>query len=127
VKVILRYINSSSLNSDLPNLIAKVVAEAAYKGDEVAIDIYKTSSEFLGRGLAILIEILNPEIIILGSIYGRAKSLIEPYMRKMITAEAIGDSYKACHIVPPGLSENIGDMAALALARESILNSVAQL
>jgi len=108
-----------SLN-DLPNLTAKIVAEAAFKGDKVAIDIYKTSSEFLGRGLAILIDILNPELIILGSIYGRAKSLIEPHMRRVLEEESIKESYKASRIVPPGLSENIGDMAALALAKESM-------
>ena len=105
---------------DLPNLTAKTVAEAAYKGDEVAIDIYKTCAEFLGRGLAVLIDVINPELIILGSIYGRAKSLIEPHMRKTLEEEAISTSYKNCRIVSPGLSENIGDMAALALARESM-------
>jgi glucokinase len=108
---------------DLPNLTAKIVAEAAYKGDKVAIDIYKTSSEFLGKGLAILIDILNPELIILGSIYGRAKSLIEAHIKKVLEEEAITESYKACRIVAPGLLENIGDMAALALAKESISQS----
>lgn len=108
----------NSMN-DLPNLSAKLVAEAAYIGDAVAIDIYKTCAEYLGRGLSLLIDILNPEVIILGSIYGRAKSLIEPYMRAMIEKEAISYSYKNCKIVPAGLSENIGDMAALTLAIES--------
>jgi len=105
---------------DLPNLTAKTIADAAYKGDEVAIDIYKTCAEFLGRGLAVLIDIINPELIILGSIYGRARSLIEPHMRRTLSEEAISDAYKNCQIVSPGLSENIGDMAALALARESM-------
>ena len=105
---------------NLPALTAKIVAEAAYKGDEVALDIYKTCAEYLGKGLAILIDIINPQLIILGSIYGRAQSLIEPYMRKTLQEEAISESYKDCVIVPPGLSENIGDIAALALARESM-------
>ncbi len=109
----------SSFN-DLINITAKTVADAAFKGDEVAIDVYKTCAEYLGKGLAILIDIINPEIIILGSIYGRAKSLIEPYMKKILEEEAISKSYKDCVIVSPGLSENIGDMAALALAKESI-------
>ncbi len=108
----------NSLN-DLPNLTAKIVAEAAYEGDDIAIDIYKTCAEYLGRGLSLLIDILNPEVIILGSIYGRAKSLIEPFMREMLEKEAIDYSYKHCKIVPAGLSENIGDMAALTLAIES--------
>lgn len=104
---------------DLPNLNAKIVAEAAYQGDETAIDIYKTCAEYLGRGLSLLIDILNPEIIIIGSIYGRARTLIEPYMKQVIEREAILDSQKACKIVPAGLSENIGDMAALTLAELS--------
>jgi glucokinase len=105
--------------NDLPSLTAKIVAQAAYEGDQVAIDVYKTCAEYLGRGLSLLIDILNPEVIILGSIYGRAKSLIEPYMREMIKKEAIDYSYKHCKIVPAGLFENIGDMAALTLAKES--------
>lgn len=107
-----------SLN-DLPNLTAKIVAEAAYEGDEVALDIYKMCAEYLGRGLSLLVDILNPEVIILGSIYGRAKSLIEPYMREMMEKEAITDSYRNCKIVSAALSESIGDMAALTLAKES--------
>ncbi len=66
-----------------------------------------------------MIDILNPEVIILGSIYGRAKSLIEPYMREMLEKEAITVSYMNCKIVPAALSESIGDMAALTLAKES--------
>jgi glucokinase len=106
---------------ELTTITAKTVAEAAYKKDAVAIDVYKTCATFLGKGLAILIDIINPEIIILGSIYGRAKSLIEPYMRKTLEEETISDAYRDCVIVSPGLSENIGDMAALALAKESII------
>jgi len=108
----------SSLD-DLPTLTAKVVADAAFKGDPVAIDVYKTCAQYLGRGLSILIDLLNPELIILGSIYGRATELIAPYMYEMIEQEAIPQSQKACQIVPPGLSENIGDVAALCLAEMS--------
>lgn len=101
---------------DLPKLTARVVAEAAHKGDEVALDIYRTCGHYLGVGLSLLIDILNPEVIILGSIYGRAKDLLEPYMLQVISNEAIDESRRACRIVPAHLSENIGDIAALTLA-----------
>ena len=97
-------------------LTAKSVAEAAYRGDATAIDIYKTCGLYLGKGLSLLIDILNPEMIILGSIYGRAQPLIGPYMREVIEREAIPAAHQACSIVPAALSENIGDIAALALA-----------
>jgi glucokinase len=101
---------------DLPRLTAKIVAEAAFEGDPVAIEIYQTCASFLGRGLSLLIDILNPEMIIIGSIYGRAKELLEASMKKVIEREAIADSRKACRIVPAGLGEQLGDMAALSMA-----------
>ena len=102
--------------AELPLLTAKKVAEAAYKNDPLALAIYRESAFYLGRGLSLLIDILNPELIILGSIYGRAQSIIEPAMMEVIKAEAIPDSGRACKIVPAGLGESIGDMAALSLA-----------
>ena len=101
---------------DLPRLTAKIVAEAAYKGDTLANEIFKTCGFYLGRGLALLIDILNPQIIILGSIFGRAEDLLTTYMNDVIIREAIFDSQKDCKIVPAGLKENIGDLAALCLA-----------
>ncbi|MDB5277869.1 MAG: hypothetical protein JWR61_2824 [Ferruginibacter sp.] len=102
--------------ADLVNITAKSVAEAAMAGDPVAIEVYTICAKQLGRGLALLIDILNPELIILGSIYGRSKSLLEPVMMEVIQGEAIRDSVKVCKIVPAGLAENIGNMAALSLA-----------
>jgi glucokinase len=101
---------------ELPLINAKMVADAAYKGDEAAVDVYKTCGRHLGKGLSLLIDILNPEVIILGGIYARSQSLIEPYMREAIEKEALPGSYQACRILPAGLGESIGDMAALALA-----------
>ena len=101
---------------DLVNITAKSIADAAFEGDETAIEVYKISAAYLGKALALLIDILNPELIILGSIYGRSKSLIEQIMMETIRKEAIKDSVEACRIVPAALSENIGDLAALSLA-----------
>jgi glucokinase len=101
---------------DLLNITAKSVAEAAYTGDIVAADVYKTSARYLGKGISLLIDILNPEIVIIGGIYVRTQSLIEPYMKDVIEKETLPGAYKVCKIVPSLLTENIGDIAALALA-----------
>ncbi len=102
--------------NELQKITAKSVAEAAFEGDETAIDIYNICAEYLGKGLALLIDILNPEIIIMGSIYGRAQPLLETTMMKTIEKEAFIGSRNACRILPAGLSEAIGDIAALSLA-----------
>lgn len=46
------------------------------KGFEFAPEIYKISGRYLGTGLSILIDILNPEIIIKGSIFLRSRDLL---------------------------------------------------
>ncbi|KAA2242745.1 ROK family protein [Chitinophaga agrisoli] len=100
----------------LCGITAKTVAAAAFAGDEVAIDIYNTCAAYLGKGLSLLIDILNPERIVLGSIYGRAKPLLDPAMTKVIAEEALAGSRSVCEIVPAALGESIGDIAALTLA-----------
>lgn len=103
----------------LSEVTAKSIADAAYTGDETAIEVYKTMSRYLGRGLSLIIDILNPQVIILGSIFGRSRELIEEYMWKAISEEAIALSVSKCRIVPADLGEKIGDMAALILAIEA--------
>ena len=101
---------------ELPSLTAKLVAEAATNGDATAVDIFNTCGIYLGRGLALIIDLLNPELIILGSIFGRARHLLEDAMHNALQQEAITASYKACKIIAAALGESIGDMAALSLA-----------
>ncbi len=101
---------------DLGGVTAKTIADAAALEDATAMQVYTLCAQYLGKGLALLIDILNPELIVLGSIFGRTKTLLEPEMIKVIKAEAFKDSYEACRIVPAGLQEQIGDIAALSLA-----------
>jgi len=106
--------------NELDNLTAKVVAEAAEAGDILAKEIFSECACYLGKALSILIDILNPEIIVLGSIYCRAQNLIEPVMREVIEKETIVHSRKVCEIVPAGLGESIGDYAALSVALNTL-------
>ncbi|WP_164850013.1 ROK family protein [Mucilaginibacter limnophilus] len=69
-------------NSYKTFITAKCVAEAAFKGEEAAIEVYRITAQFLGHALAIFIDMLNPELIILGSIYDRTRELIQPVMMR---------------------------------------------
>jgi glucokinase len=102
--------------ADINSISAKSVAEAAYREDKLAVEIFRLCGHYLGTALSVLIDILNPEIIVLGSIYGRSKELIEPAMRLTIEREALSHSQEVCNIVPAGLGESIGDYAALSVA-----------
>ncbi len=94
------------------------MAECARKNDESAKEVFKICGEYLGRGLAVLVDIFNPEKIIIGSIYERCRDLLEEHMLKTLTQEALPHSLEKCTITIPRLGESIGDMAAIAVAME---------
>ncbi|MBQ8229053.1 MAG: ROK family protein [Clostridia bacterium] len=100
------------------DISAKSIAEAADKGDETAIEVYKICGEYLGRGLSIVIDILNPEVIVLGSIFARSHHLLWNHTKEIIEKEALPLSAKCCRILPAELGESIGDYAAIATALE---------
>ena len=100
-----------------PNdVTAKTIADAADKGDETAIKVYEVCGEYLGKGLSVLIDILNPERIVIGSIFARSEDLLRESMEKVINAETLGISAQCCKVVPALLGEKIGDYAAIATA-----------
>ena len=95
---------------------AKSIAEAAVSGDPTAREVYRLSGEYLGRGLSLLIDILNPEVIVIGSIFARSRDLLWDAAQKAIRKDALPFAARACRIVPAALGERIGDYAALATA-----------
>lgn len=100
---------------DLPHITAKTVAEAANNGDSLAREVFAVSGRYLGRTLALLIDTLNPERIILGSIYGRCMNLLHSTMSEEINKEAISYSRDVCEILPCGLGEAINDYEAISI------------
>ncbi len=101
----------------LPLITTETVAICANEGDPLALEIFETVGRRLGQGLALLIDILNPERIVLGSIYLRQRHLLEAPMQAVLKAETLSYAREVCDIVPAGLGELVGDYAALAVAR----------
>ena len=102
--------------NSIENVDAKIVAIAASKGDAVANEIIKISAEYLGKALAILIDTLNPQCIVIGSIYARNVNLFKPHIDRMLKLEAIPAAVEVCEIKPALLGDKIGDYAALCVA-----------
>ena len=101
---------------DLECISAFDVAQWARKGEIEAIAIYQKSGRYLGRGISILIDLLNPEKIIIGSIFSRDRKLLYSAAIEVIQKESLSYSVEACEIIPAGLGDEIGDIACLAVA-----------
>jgi glucokinase len=101
---------------NIDKITAKDVAEAAFSGDKTAIKILEISGEYLGKGLSVLIDILNPQKIVIGSIYVRCRQFIEPACLEIVKKEALDPARAVCSIVPATLGEQVGDYASLSVA-----------
>jgi glucokinase len=95
---------------------AEHVALAGAAGDELALAILNESGDHLGRGLAILLDLLNLEVVVIGSVFSRCEGLLRPAMEDALKRDAMPATIAACRILPAALGEAIGDYAALAMA-----------
>lgn len=102
--------------TQLDQITAKKIAECAGEGQEDAIKVFDTCGKMLGQGMSILIDLLNPEKIVIGSIFQRSGHLLRGAMEQVIAEECLAAARNACQVVPALLEENIGDYAALAVA-----------
>lgn len=102
--------------AELDSITAKKIAECANEGNEDALEVYRACGERLGQVLSILIDLLNPERIVIGSIYQRSEALLCDEMQKVIERETLPQSRWVCRVVPAQLKENLGDFAAVAIA-----------
>jgi len=117
-----KYQGESSLLLEYPHdnqVTAKDVGLAAAKGDALARRIVMQCGEKLGAALAILVDVLNPERIVIGGLAMRLGDLLLEPARGMLAQEALPPSVAVCQIVPAALGESIGDVAALCIAMDA--------
>jgi glucokinase len=100
-------------------ITARDVGMAAEKGDALACRIVTQCGEKLGMALAILVDILNPERIVIGGLAMRLGDLLLEPARSTLAEEALHPSVAVCQVVPAALGESIGDVAALCIAMDA--------
>ncbi|MFH0991677.1 MAG: ROK family protein [bacterium] len=92
------------------------VYTAYQSGREEARKVFEQAAFYIGRGFAILVDILNPQRIILGGIGMRIGDAILPIARQVMFEETLSEAANSCEIIPSQLGEMIGDIASLCAA-----------
>lgn len=99
---------------------AQELFERAEAKEEQALSLVEKTAQKLGMGLSILIDVLNPQKIVIGSIFLRQENQLRPCMEEIIRQEALSYSAGVCEIVPAGLGESLGDYAAYSVAMNAL-------
>jgi glucokinase len=93
----------------------------AEHGEEKACKVIEKSAFMLGRFLALLIDIINPDRIVIGSIFARSEALFRSSIEEIIRKESLPQTALACSVHPSALGELLGDIAALSVAANGVL------
>ena len=91
------------------------VLQAARDGDALAIALVEETAYYMGWGIANLVNILNPQIVLLGTIAVAAGDLLLDPIRRTVAEMAMQRPLEAVRIMPAELGDAIGDLAAISL------------
>jgi len=109
-------------NNDPSNLTAEMVAEAAKKGDAVAWNVFHRAAEYLGIGISALINLFNPEAIVIGGGVTQAGDILFDTVRNTIKARALNKISKEAEILPATFGLKAAVMGAVSLITQKVLN-----
>jgi glucokinase len=107
------------VDGDLSRITAETVYEGIVAGDAYARDVMRDTAKFLGSGVANLINILNPEMIVIsGGVTRAGDYLLEP-LRNEVKRRAFRNAFEACRIVTSELGSMAGVIGAAYVFRSA--------
>ncbi len=102
----------------IERITAETAAEAARLGDPVAIRLWEDTGRYLGHGVSNVINLLNPQRVILGGGVTKAGELLFGPVRRYAARWTMPELFQAVEIVPAALGDDVGICGAIALAME---------
>jgi glucokinase len=112
------------VEGDLGRITAQTVYEAARRGDEIAREVVRDTARFLGTGIANLVNIFNPDVVVLaGGVTAAGDALFEP-LRAEVRRRAFRPAVEACRIVPGSLGGYAGVIGAVATFKAQSMGGV---
>lgn len=96
--------------------LIRELVEAMLDDDPDALVVATEAGKRMGQGMALLIDALNPQVIVLGTLGGVLGDRVLDPARRVVADEALPQAAAACDIVPAALGDRLGDVAALMAA-----------
>lgn len=93
-----------------------IVTKAAKQGDQVALEIIEQATNYLGIGIANLVNILDPKMVIIGGGVSQAGEMIFKPIREIVARRALKAPARKVEIVPAQLGSEVGVKGAVATA-----------
>jgi glucokinase len=114
----------SMVGGDPKKITAQTIYEAAKKGDAIAREVVRETARFLGAGVSNLLNIFNPDVVVLaGGVTQAGDALFRP-LRAEVKRRAFKPAVEACRIVPGALPLSAGVVGAIATFKMQTLGEL---
>ncbi len=114
---------SDMVAAKIENITAKEVGLAAQNGDRLASEVVLRAATYLGVGMVNVVNIFNPEVIVIGgSVVKMGSRLLAP-VKKLVAQRAFKLAAQVVRIVPAQLGDDVGVVGAAIFAREQVLGA----
>ena len=102
------------------NLTPKIIYEAASKGDKFAIQIIQKTGYYLGLGLVNLVNLLNPEVIVIGGDISQVADILLKPVKEVVSSRALSAPAQRVKIIASHFGKDAGILGAATLFLESV-------
>jgi glucokinase len=106
--------------ADWHDLTPKDIADAANEGDAVALEVFEETGYYVGLGIASMVNLLNPELVVVGGGVSLAGDLILEPIRRSAKNNAIRTLIETCPIVPAELGDDAGIYGGASLVLDAM-------
>lgn len=101
-------------------LTPKDIADAALDGDSVALEVFEETGYYVGLGVASIVNLLSPEMVVIGGGVAQAGALIMDPILRATKANGIKSLLDACRIVPAQLGDDAGIYGGASLVLDRL-------
>lgn len=111
-------------DNDPEKLTPDIVVDAALKGDQFSLNLLSNVGHNLGKGIAILIQLLNPELIIIVGALSRAKQYLTIPLQQALNMYCMQQLSQETPIEISGLNKDVGILGAVSVTMEHIFKNI---
>ena len=114
------------VKNKLEDITCELVYDEARKGDSLCKQMADETGRYLGIGIANIVNLINPEMVILGGGMARAGDLLFEPVRKYVREHAFTAATEGVEVVPAALGVNAGAIGAVAyvLKKKGLLRTI---
>jgi len=110
------------VNGNLQNIDTKMVAESARQGDHLSQKIFSEAVDYLGTGIASMINLISPQMVLIGGGVAQAEDLIFEQVRKIARERTVQTRSRNVKIQPVTFGQKAATKGAVALILNEALN-----